>query len=125
MSGPGSMVGETGRVASVGDELSVLVRGERWRAVAPASSSLSPGQLVVVRAVEGLRIRVEPAAPEVPATAVSRRLSRPRLAGLCLWGAASALSAFALESPILVFLGVPAASALALASLALLGSFDG
>ena len=38
----------------------VRVRGERWRADARAGAPLGRGRTVVVRAVRGLRLEVEP-----------------------------------------------------------------
>jgi membrane-bound ClpP family serine protease len=124
-SGPESMGGEVGTVAKSQDgELWVLLRGERWRARIRGCESLALGDRVEVSSVEGMQLVVE------PATAASRDLvpratAGPRLAGLWLWGMASALSWFTLPSPWWVVFGVPAGACLLLLVLMLLGGMEG
>jgi membrane-bound serine protease (ClpP class) len=63
VTGDAGMVGAGGRVlAWAGGEGVVLLRGERWAAVAPVP--LRPGDAVRVRARRGLRLEVAPEGPE-------------------------------------------------------------
>jgi len=61
--GAEGMVGEVGvTLTPLAPEGKILVRGEYWNAVARAP--VEPGARVRVTAIEGLRLTVEPAAPE-------------------------------------------------------------
>jgi membrane-bound serine protease (ClpP class) len=63
VTGDAGMIGARGRVlAWAGGEGVVLLRGERWAAVAPVP--LRPGDAVRVRARRGLRLEVAPQSPE-------------------------------------------------------------
>ena len=63
VTGDAGMIGARGRVlAWAGGEGVVLLRGERWAAVAPVP--LRPGDAVRVRARRGLRLEVAPEGPE-------------------------------------------------------------
>ncbi|WP_175566965.1 nodulation protein NfeD [Rhodovulum sp. ES.010] len=65
VSGRAGMIGETAQVIDwSGDEGHVWVEGERWQATGP--ETVSPGQSVTVRAIEGLTLRVDDA-PDDPA----------------------------------------------------------
>jgi membrane-bound serine protease (ClpP class) len=71
VTGEQGLVGETGVVQSaLAPQGKVFVHGEIWDAV--SSSELPPGQLVVVRGVDGLTLRVDPvgAMPRASSTAV-------------------------------------------------------
>jgi membrane-bound serine protease (ClpP class) len=71
VTGAQGMVGEIGIVQSVlSPRGKVFVRGELWDAM--SSSEVPAGQAVVVLAVDGLELRVEPsaAAQRVPAASV-------------------------------------------------------
>jgi membrane-bound serine protease (ClpP class) len=71
VTGEQGLVGETGVVQSaLAPQGKVFVHGEIWDAV--SSSELPPGQLVVVRGVDGLTLRVDPAGamPRASSTAV-------------------------------------------------------
>jgi membrane-bound serine protease (ClpP class) len=71
VTGEQGLVGETGVVqTALSPRGKVFVHGEIWDAV--ASSELPAGQLVIVRAVDGLTLQVEPATviSQTPGTAV-------------------------------------------------------
>ena len=65
VTGEQGLVGETGVAqTNLSPQGKVFVHGELWDAI--ASSSLAPGQLVVVRGVDGLILQVEPLAAVPP-----------------------------------------------------------
>jgi membrane-bound serine protease (ClpP class) len=65
VTGEQGLVGETGVAqTNLSPQGKVFVHGELWDAV--ASTSLTPGQLVIVRAVDGLILQVEPLANVPP-----------------------------------------------------------
>lgn len=65
VTGEQGLVGETGVAqTNLSPQGKVFVHGELWDAV--ASTSLAPGQLVIVRAVDGLILQVEPLASVPP-----------------------------------------------------------
>lgn len=65
VTGEQGLVGETGVAqTNLSPQGKVFVHGELWDAI--ASTSLSPGQLVIVRGVEGLILQVEPLAAVPP-----------------------------------------------------------
>ena len=65
VTGEQGLVGETGVAqTNLSPQGKVFVHGELWDAVAP--TSLAPGQLVIVRAVDGLILQVEPLASVPP-----------------------------------------------------------
>ena len=65
VTGAQGLVGETGVAqTALAPQGKVFVHGELWDAV--ASSALSPGQMVVVRTVDGLLLQVEPLAATPP-----------------------------------------------------------
>jgi len=62
VTGAQGLVGERGVAQTpLSPQGKVFVHGELWDAV--ASANLSPGQLIVVRRVEGLQLQVDPAPP--------------------------------------------------------------
>ncbi len=68
VTGVQGLIGERGVAqTSLSPQGKVFVHGELWDAV--ASSNLSPGQLVVVRQVEGLQLQVDPDPSAQPAPA--------------------------------------------------------
>jgi membrane-bound serine protease (ClpP class) len=72
VTGAQGLVGETGVAqTNLSPQGKVFVHGELWDAV--AATSLAPGQLVIVRGVDGLILRVEPltAVPPRPAEATA------------------------------------------------------
>jgi membrane-bound serine protease (ClpP class) len=76
VTGAQGLVGETGVAQTpLTPQGKVFVHGELWDAV--ASSALPPGQLVVVRKIDGLTLQVDPlgatAAPATPAPALLSR----------------------------------------------------
>jgi membrane-bound serine protease (ClpP class) len=73
VTGAQGLVGDTGVAqTALSPQGKVFVHGELWDAV--ASSALPPGQLVVVRRIDGLTLRVDPlgatSAPATPAPAI-------------------------------------------------------
>jgi membrane-bound serine protease (ClpP class) len=67
VTGAQGLVGETGVAqTSLSPQGKVFVHGELWDAV--ASSPLPPGQLVVVRKIDGLRLHVDPLGATPPPT---------------------------------------------------------
>lgn len=65
VTGEQGLVGETGVAqTNLSPQGKVFVHGELWDAI--ASTSLAPGQLVIVRAVDGLILQVEPLAAIPP-----------------------------------------------------------
>lgn len=74
VTGEQGLVGETGVVQSaLAPQGKVFVHGELWDAV--ASSPLPPGQLVVVRRVDGLTLGVDPLTAVPPTPAVTTAVS--------------------------------------------------
>lgn len=70
VTGAQGLVGERGVAqTSLSPQGKVFVHGELWDAV--ASANLSPGQLVVVRKVEGLQLQVDPALSVHPTPAAT------------------------------------------------------
>jgi membrane-bound serine protease (ClpP class) len=66
ITGAQGLIGETGVVqATLAPQGKVFVRGEIWDAI--GSAHLDAGQLVVIRQIEGLTLRVDPVS--VPAQA--------------------------------------------------------
>jgi membrane-bound serine protease (ClpP class) len=75
ITGVQGLIGETGVVHSaLAPQGKVFVRGEIWDAI--ASSSLAPGQLVVIRQIDGLTLRVEPVSAAATAESQSPALAR-------------------------------------------------
>jgi membrane protein implicated in regulation of membrane protease activity len=58
--GPQGLIGQPGVVARTGARTYVRVRGELWEADSAGYATLTTGQRVIVRAVNGLRLTVAP-----------------------------------------------------------------